>query len=118
MLYPYECDDCQLLFNVVKSMHDSSRDEPCERCGKIARRIYGNFDFYGANDWNKQEFNHGLGEVVYSNAHKKRILSEFKAKGREMIEIGNEPPEKIHAHFDKRREETRMQRYADAERMK
>jgi hypothetical protein len=48
---------------------------------------------------------------------RKRTLHDLRkiAKSRGLEEIGNEKPEKIHDHFEKQREETKAQRWADAE---
>lgn len=122
MRYPYMCPSCEFDFEIINSYSsefDPDRSpERCPKCDEIAHRYIARSEFFGANDWNNQEYNPALGKLVRSNAHKKQILADFKARGRELEEIGNEPVEKIHSHFDKAREEKRMQRYADAERLK
>ncbi len=110
------CETCGNDFEVIKSVSEIDVPETCEKCGSIGERYIGSTEFYGASDWNKQDYNPALGQVVNSNAHKKRILADFRARGREMEEIGNEPVEKIHTHFEKRREEHAANRWANADR--
>lgn len=98
---------------MIKSVKDFDREENCA-CGSKAK-----YEFVpNANAIAKQsgmqdtaEYNPGLGCVVRNKSHKKEIC---KIKGVE--EIGNESPEKIHKHFDKRREEKIESAYEEADR--
>jgi hypothetical protein len=85
---------------------------PCPQCGKPGNRLPSRFGFTGAGDWNRQEFNHGLGCVATPKQ------AEKIAKNRGLIPVGSEPAENMHKHFDKVREERREQRYADAANLK
>jgi hypothetical protein len=55
------------------------------------------------NDW-VESFNPAFGCVVKSKRHQREILAKFKAEGKEFEEVGNEPLENVHNHFDKIRE--------------
>lgn len=110
--YPYRCHSCSALFEIVKPV--SAIDEPTTcKCGAFAVRYIGRTNFTGASDWNKQTFHPALGCFTKSDAHARKI-----ARARGMEEVGTEAPDKLHTHFDKQREETRGQRWADAEREK
>jgi len=40
MKYPYKCDDCQVVIDVIKPMRDAERHEKCPVCEKPMRRVY------------------------------------------------------------------------------
>lgn len=115
-LYEYQCQACAADFDIVKRMAEIDRKESCPACGfengprsrKISRS-----NFTGASDWNTQHYSPALGMVVKNNREARQI-----AKQRGLIEVGNESPEKIHKAMEKQREETREQRWKDAERVK
>jgi len=114
--YPYSCAVCvDSAFEVVHRISDWNAAEVCRRCGGPAHRTICAVNFNGASDWGKVEFNHGLGQWTTG----KRDRDE-KAKRQGMVEIGNDfgSPEKQIAHDEKRREERRQQRWADALREK
>lgn len=48
-------------------------------------------------------YNPAIGKVITSKAHLKKELMELKARGTELIEVGNEPAENIHKHHDSQR---------------
>ena len=100
--YPYRCQDgaCEYEFEVIKSMAEIDRPEICLRCAKPAQRYIGRTHFTGAADWNRQEWNPGLG--CYTKGWKD---AEKKAKSRGLEPIGNEKPETIHKHHEKARAE-------------
>lgn len=109
MIYPYACPKGH-RFEVIKPLSAIDNEERCE-CGEVSERQIGltRLDKTSAGGWNQQSYNPALGQWTKSTKHARDIA---KAKG--LIEVGNEPPENIHKHFDKQREETRTQRYEDA----
>lgn len=115
MVYPYVCNLCEYEFDVIKKLADFERPENCPQCRGIARRgvCAPAINKTAAGSWNQVEFNPGLGCWTKSHKHAEQI-----AKSRGMEPVGNEDPEKIHKHYEKQREETRRQRYEDAERVK
>lgn len=94
MKYPYRCSDNH-EWDVIKSVKDIDNVENCERCGKIGVRYIANTYFYGASDWDKTEFNPGLGQITRNRKHRDQI-----AKQRGLEEVGTEPVENIHKHAD------------------
>jgi putative FmdB family regulatory protein len=98
--YPYECKDCAHKFDIVKTVSRIDEVEQCPSCNSDKTgRYLTRFHFYGASDWDKAEYNPGLGMVIRNKRHRR---DEAKARG--MIEIGNEDPDKTHAHYEKQRE--------------
>lgn len=107
--YPYRCTSatCDHVFDVVKSLSEIDRPETCEKCSTACERFIGNTSFYGASDWDKAEYNPGLGCVTRNSLHRKQI-----AKERGLHEVGNDYacPDKMISAADKARE----QRHNDA----
>ncbi len=106
-IYDYRCG-CGKDFEINKPMSESDSLESCPTCGmildsshKIISRVY----FSGEKD-KDQYFCPGLGCVVKSDAHRKRLAKE---KGLE--EVGNEPVDNIHKHFDQQRDEASRNRW-------
>jgi putative FmdB family regulatory protein len=114
--YEYACPSCKAGFDIIKSVKAIDQVETCPKCSSScdssARQI-SRTNFTGASDWNTQTFHPALGQVVRNNKHAAQI-----AKSRGMIEVGNEKVETVHAHFEKQREETREQRWKDADKVK
>ncbi len=111
MIYAYHCDACGHAFDVVKPVSEYNAPELCERkaCGAPARREpFPRRTFLHGTSVLDAEYNPGLGCIVKSAEHRREIA---KQKGLE--EIGNEPPEAIHKHFDTRREEQRERQWAE-----
>ena len=113
--YEYRCPQGH-DFDVIKRVAEIDRAELCPSCSSScdssARRI-ARTNFTGASDWNTQTFHPALGQVVRNNKHAAQL-----AKQRGLIEIGNEKVETVHKHFEKQREETREQRWKDADKVK
>ncbi len=107
MIYPYK-SECGHLFEVIKSVAEIDNVELCPKCNAPAQRYIGRTHHYGAGDWDKAEFNPGLGIVTRNARHRK---DEAKARG--MEEIGNESPDKMHDHFEKQRQEKYDRTWAD-----
>lgn len=110
--FTWACDEHHWI--VLSSI--AGRDEPqaCPKCGKAgARQIDAPFiDKTAAGGWNQQSYNPGLGCWTKSVKDGERI-----AKARGLEPVGTEPVENLHKHFDKQREETREQRWRDADRV-
>lgn len=115
--YVYACPACKHEFDVVKRVADLDNIEHCPMCktdcdGR-SRLIQASYVDSSAGDWNRQEYNPGLGCVTFGKKDRDK-----KAKARGLIEVGNEKVETVHKHFDKQREDARARRWADADRVK
>lgn len=97
--YEYDCEKCQLQYDIIKSIKVYDGKDQCPTCGNIGQRIFKPVLFYntGVQD---AEFNIGLGKVTKNAKHREEL-----AKKMGMIEIGNEKPEVIHKKFDNDRSE-------------
>lgn len=114
MIYPYRCDPCEAIFDVVKKLADFDRVEVCPKCGTTAQRTIAAAHVHSsAGDWNRVSYNPALGCWTTSDKHAAQI-----AKSRGYEEIGNESPETVHKHFERQREETKSRRWAEADRVK
>lgn len=114
--YSYRCRayECAHEWDVVKKISEIDLPEHCSRCEQPGERVLtAAFIGLAAGDWNRVEYNPGLGCWTKSWKHGREI-----AKSRGLEEIGNESPEKVHRHFDRQREETREMRWRDADREK
>jgi hypothetical protein len=107
VIYPYKCPEGH-RFEVIKSLSEIDREERCD-CGAVSERQIGLFalDKTAAGSW-QPTWNPGLGQVVKSAGHAKRIAKE---KG--LIEVGTEKVEAVHKHFDKQRDDAYKARWAD-----
>jgi putative FmdB family regulatory protein len=95
--YPYECLQCKHEFEVIKQVRFLDEPEACPHCSGDAQRFISKHQqFYGAGDWNKLEFNHGLGQWVEGGSKARDRI----AKERGLTEVGNEDPEKIAKYQD------------------
>ena len=94
MIYPFACPKCRTDFDVVKHHTEYISNEECPQCGSPSDRIYTPLSVPKPE---KSEYNHGLGCVVKNNRHKKEICKKLG-----VVEIGNEPVEKIVKHDEKR----------------
>jgi putative FmdB family regulatory protein len=85
MIYEYECPLCNHIFDVVKSYRRIDDPEFCPKCKeKCKRNICFQGSFSGHDDWDKAEFNPGLGCITKNSKHRKEI-----AKSRGLEEVGN-----------------------------
>ncbi len=117
MEYSYRCTPCRTTFTKDKMVKDIDSIEHCADCGQVAERFFnpGRPTVMCKNlALEKPEWNPALGKVINSKAHLNRELGEMKAKGHEMIELGNESPEKMHDTFDKDRRDKANKRWAKA----
>ena len=100
-------------WEVVKRIADLDEVEMCATCQTLGDRQIQRANFTQANDWNTQTFNPALGCYTRNTRHARQI-----AKSRGMEEVGTEPVEKIHAKFERDREDRTAQRWAEADRDK
>lgn len=108
MIYDYICEKCCTEFTVVRPASEYNRNEPCQTCGNPGQRIFScNIHFIGTKV-EDAEFNRGLGKVTKSKNHRDEL-----AKQMGVIEVGNEPPNKIHSYFDENREAKLKKAYDD-----
>ena len=111
-VYPYCCKQCNGLYYVTKPLAHIDNVEYCSFCGSRTERTIALSNFTNAGDW-KPEFNPALGCVVRSKAHQREILSRMKGEGKEIVEIGNEPLDKIHHSCDSLREQKQVKRWSE-----
>ncbi len=108
-IYVYYCKSCNQPFDVIKSISRIEDDEFC-KCGDLASRRISRANVIGGSHFDAA-FNPAFGCVVKSKEHQREILREYKDKGREFEEVGNEPVENLHKHFDKIREDRQTERW-------
>jgi hypothetical protein len=103
MVYVYKCSHCNKETDIIKSVTEIDRLEKCE-CGHIMdkdeRTISFRGIFQGEKDWDKAEFNKGLGCITKNAKHRRQICKE-----RGLEELGNEPIDKFHKDMDARRDQ-------------
>ncbi len=103
--YPYACNDCHLCFDVIKSVRQIDDPEVCPKCLGNSKRYLVAVNFNGASDWDKAEFNHGLGQVTKSRRHAEQIARE-----RGLIPVGSEDPAKLMATQERKLESEQNER--------
>ena len=110
MLYAYQCGKCATSFDVVKPAAQFEREEHCPSCNATATRQFLPQRIYlSGTKVQEAEYNPGLGCVVRNKQHRQELC---KIKGVE--EIGNDfPPESMHKHYDKVREERHERSWAE-----
>lgn len=102
--YSYFCSFCESNFDVIKSISCLEDEELCGKCCTLAERQMSRVNISPRGEF-IASFNPAFGEVVKSKRHQADLISKLKIDtGREMIEIGNEPLDKIHAYYDNARE--------------
>jgi putative FmdB family regulatory protein len=108
--YPYRCITCQHPFEIVKRVAEIDNPESCPECGNPADRYISRTHFYGAGDWDKAEWNPGLGCVTKGARHRKEM-----ARQRGMEEVGNDyrSPDTLHVEKERSREEKRERAWAE-----
>lgn len=113
MIYPYECVnvDCTYKFEVIKSVRSIDAEERCPFCKSVSERRIGKSRLMRVNDW-VESYNPAFGCVVKNKAHQREILARRKGEtGQDFIEVGTEPVENIHKHFDSKRAEANKKRW-------
>lgn len=115
--YEYLCSLCSVDFDVSKRIADIEREEECPACGHVNKsdaRQVSRSNLVGLQHCTESAYHDpALGVVVKDRKHAAKI-----AKDRGYIEVGTEKPETIHRHFETQRQETREQRWKDADRVK
>lgn len=97
--YEYECIVCKSIFEVVKSMHESSRPEVCSN-GHIADRIYSAPQISPTAKAYEPHWNYGLGKVILNKGQVKEELSRIKGEtGKEIVEAGTDNLQSIKKKF-------------------
>lgn len=101
--YDYFCEKCDKPYVIEKiSIKEWTGKDPCPTCNVIGYRVFsGKIEFSGTKI-EDAEYNIGLGCITKSKRHRDELV-----KRKELIEVGNEDPNKIHSHFDKDREDRR-----------
>lgn len=94
--YPYACSQCDYTFDVIKSVRQIEDPETCPKCRAASKRYLVAVNFNGASDWDKAEYNPGLGQVVKSRRDAEKIAAQ-----RGLIPVGNENVDKIIATQEK-----------------
>ena len=109
MIYPYRCKACEHEFTAIKSVKEINRVETCPECSAECDescRYISRTSFYGADDWNKEEYCPALGKVIKNRKHR---AAEAKRQG--LIEIGNEKPDNIHKHNEQTLRDIQQRRW-------
>lgn len=99
--YPYLCPTGH-RWEVAKRMADIDVAEACPSCQTPGVRQIARVNFNGASDWNRAEWNPGLGCYTKGSKDITRICKE-----RGLEEVGSTSPETIHKMQDTAREERR-----------
>lgn len=114
MIYPYRCTSCDHTFEINRTYTEEfeidRNPEKCPKCGDVAHR-------YIASSFVQEDpeegYNPAFGTIVKSKKHKRELLAKMKGLGKEMEEIGNEPVDKLHAHYDNERARKMARRWEE-----
>lgn len=108
--YEYSCGACGGKFDVIKRIADLDREEVCTACGLVAeRRMPSRLGgFIGASDWNRQEYNPGLGCETRGWRHAEKI-----AKERGLEPVGTISSDSLHRDAERRQEDRRKALWDD-----
>jgi predicted nucleic acid-binding Zn ribbon protein len=118
--YEFFCTPCGENFEEVQPMgahkrqalRDIKRVErtaKCPTCKTVSKdRLFSHQVYFVGARVESPEYNPALGQVVKNSKHRKDLAKE---KG--LIEIGNEPVEKIHKKFDSDRAEKLKKAWED-----
>lgn len=99
--YEFECLKCEKNFETIESIKDYDGDGQCPTCGNISReRIFSSKVLFIGTKVENAEYNPAFGQVVKNSQHRKEL-----AKQKGLIEVGTEPPEKIHKKFESDKQE-------------
>lgn len=94
MIYPYRCDHCQNVEDVVKPMKDASNEEACSKCGSTLSRIYTPTQILYAKV-QEAYFCNGTGRVIQNKRDLNNELKKREAEGKALIPMGNESTESM-----------------------
>lgn len=99
MIYEYQCNQCAVIFDVVKAVADFERAESCA-CGGDAKRLFRPKIHLSGTAVEHPEYNPAFGQVVKNKRERQEL-----AKQRGMIEIGNDKPKVEKPDLSKRYDE-------------
>jgi len=106
----YQWQDGEHKWDVIASVVARNEPQACPACGKPGERMLSAPNISNtAGDWNRPEYNPGLGCVTYGGRDRER-----KAKERGLIEVGNETPATLDKLANQAREDRREKRYNEA----
>ena len=108
MIYEYECKE-HGVFEVLKSMDEAGKDEPCPTCQVIGSRLWNNRGGFTGEKVEHAEWNPALGCVIKNKKHRAEV-----AERKGLVEIGNEKPDTIHREMTATNESIRNRRYDEA----
>lgn len=100
--YDYECDHCGAEKEVIKSIKLASEPENCTECGQVLRKLLPKRIHFLGEKVQHAEYNPAFGQVVKDKYHRSEL-----AKRNNVVEIGNEKPDKMRADFAKDRDKKR-----------
>lgn len=107
-IYDYHCEKCDLDVEISKSMSDSRNVEKCTQCGNTLDRVWNaNVHFVGTKVTDA-EYYPSLGKVIKSNYHRSEEM-----KRNNLIEVGNEKPDRIRYYTERYRKEKLAKDYDD-----
>lgn len=108
--YEFKCEGCGLLFDVVRSITEFTRDLDCTSCGKKSDlQVSSNRNLFSVSGIPESpQFNPGLGAVTKGTKHAERL-----AKERGMIPVGNEKVETVNKYFDKVKDDKAKRSWED-----
>lgn len=105
MLYAYTCTKCEARFDIVKSLRDIDRLEPCPKCNGDTKRDFAPIKLHlSKTKVQHAEYNPGLGTVVKNQRHKEDLCKRMGVEP-----IGNDygSGEKMQKKFEADREAKR-----------
>jgi putative FmdB family regulatory protein len=108
LIYDYLCEKCDKEAEVVKPMADSSRIENCPDCGNEMRRLYSAKVHFVGTKVKDAEYYPSFGEVVKNDYHRKELIKKHN-----VIEIGNEKPDRVKYYAERHRKEKLAKGYLD-----
>lgn len=89
MTFEYYCKDCTIITEHIGKIGQAPEYVSCTMCGKKANRQFSIPQLIGTSVETPQ-YNPAFGQIVKNSKHAKEL-----AKKRGMVEIGNEPVDKM-----------------------
>lgn len=106
-IYEYECTECAHEFDVVKSVKQLNDVEACHSCkSENTKRNIAKPNVY-VEAW-ESHWSPVMGKVVRSNVEVRQY-----AKDHNLVEVGNECPNKSADHYEKQRKDKWQKSYDD-----
>lgn len=100
--YAYECEKCDIEFEVIKPIREYDTDEFCKGCGNKSKKLVTAPSIFIGTKVEDAEYNVGLGCITKGRKHREEL-----AKRKNLVELGNENPNTLHKNFEKQRAEKR-----------